>query len=338
MTLTAEGTTTESGSSSLRRTRRRGGALGAGETFSDDVTVVATSAEFRSDRLGSGPGAVTVAAASIDEAVPAPASFVPPPDKPDPWSLLDPHDAPAGRRPRPLRIGITYRLPRGVEVPPSACVTGAHTKTKMDRSEILNKSRMRMTARRDRVGKDGGSMMIAAAATVATMGRCFAVETFEAGIANVRRMEDEETRKKEEAAVAVAKGAGDADPDAATAEAEGGGKEDCEAPALAPPESTPEMESSFLNNTVGEDDDDLPNAAIGGGATISGPPIPDVGLIFGDEFAYIARATVKQRAKERRERSKNAVLAGGGRGDTPPPSAGTGPQRTAAGSIRTPTA
>ena len=53
-----------------------------------------------------------------------------PAKKHDPWALLDPHDAGAAPKARPLRIGVTYRLPPGVDDTPSECVTGARTKKK----------------------------------------------------------------------------------------------------------------------------------------------------------------------------------------------------------------
>ena len=53
-----------------------------------------------------------------------------PAKKHDPWALLDPHDAGAVPKARPLRIGVTYRLPPGVDDTPSECVTGARTKKK----------------------------------------------------------------------------------------------------------------------------------------------------------------------------------------------------------------
>lgn len=48
--------------------------------------------------------------------------------KADPWALLNPHsadDTVCARK--PLRKGRTYRLPEGVELPPSECVTGSST-------------------------------------------------------------------------------------------------------------------------------------------------------------------------------------------------------------------
>lgn len=53
-----------------------------------------------------------------------------PAKKHDPWALLDPHDAGSVPKARPLRIGVTYRLPPGVDDTPSECVTGARTKKK----------------------------------------------------------------------------------------------------------------------------------------------------------------------------------------------------------------
>ena len=47
--------------------------------------------------------------------------------KTDPWALLDPHDV-GTTKPRPLRLGVTYRLPEGFTEPPSKSVTGSHTR------------------------------------------------------------------------------------------------------------------------------------------------------------------------------------------------------------------
>lgn len=65
----------------------------------------------------------------VARTLPASLPSRPLPNKPDPWSLLDPHDA-AGSKARPLRIGVTYRLPYGLEDAPSASVTGARTRRK----------------------------------------------------------------------------------------------------------------------------------------------------------------------------------------------------------------
>jgi condensin-2 complex subunit H2 len=60
----------------------------------------------------------------------APPSTVPkakPRIKPNPWEMLDPHSASESNG-RALRIGTTYRLPPGIDLPPSQCVTGASTR------------------------------------------------------------------------------------------------------------------------------------------------------------------------------------------------------------------
>jgi condensin-2 complex subunit H2 len=49
------------------------------------------------------------------------------PKRGDPWALLDPHSS-EGNTQKPLRKGKTYRLPEGVDLPPSDCVTGASTR------------------------------------------------------------------------------------------------------------------------------------------------------------------------------------------------------------------
>lgn len=59
----------------------------------------------------------------------------------DPWMLLDPHSS-EGFTPKPLRKGKTYRLPEGITLPPSECVTGASTrrvvsKVKSSKQEII---------------------------------------------------------------------------------------------------------------------------------------------------------------------------------------------------------
>lgn len=48
-------------------------------------------------------------------------------DYPDPWALLDPHSV-DGRKPRPLKLGKTLRLPAGIDDLPSDCVSGSHTR------------------------------------------------------------------------------------------------------------------------------------------------------------------------------------------------------------------
>jgi condensin-2 complex subunit H2 len=57
--------------------------------------------------------------------------------KADPWALLDPHAAEGKSKSKPLRIGKTYRLPPGIEEPPSQCVTGARTRRMPQRRRQL---------------------------------------------------------------------------------------------------------------------------------------------------------------------------------------------------------
>jgi len=69
--------------------------------------------------------------------------FAPMPEKKvDPWALLDPHDAGTAKV-RPLRIGVTYRLPPGVDDTPSECVTGARTKTRTRPRSTKHKTKKR---------------------------------------------------------------------------------------------------------------------------------------------------------------------------------------------------
>jgi Condensin II complex subunit CAP-H2 or CNDH2, N-terminal/Condensin II complex subunit CAP-H2 or CNDH2, C-term len=59
--------------------------------------------------------------------------------KADPWSLLDPHSAQDTKlAKKPLRKGRTYRLPEGVDKPPSACVTGSSTTNVAQRSHAVS--------------------------------------------------------------------------------------------------------------------------------------------------------------------------------------------------------
>jgi condensin-2 complex subunit H2 len=49
--------------------------------------------------------------------------------KADPWLLMDPHERQTDtKNHKPLRKGKTYRLPLGIDQPPSQCVTGARTR------------------------------------------------------------------------------------------------------------------------------------------------------------------------------------------------------------------
>ena len=58
-------------------------------------------------------------------------------EKPDPWKMLDPHAVEPGdcKNNKPLRKGKTYRLPAGIDEPPSSCVTGASTRRSSRRSQ-----------------------------------------------------------------------------------------------------------------------------------------------------------------------------------------------------------
>ena len=59
--------------------------------------------------------------------------------KADPWALLDPHSAQDTKlTKKPLRKGRTYRLPGGVEKPPSECVTGSSTTNVTQRNDALS--------------------------------------------------------------------------------------------------------------------------------------------------------------------------------------------------------
>jgi condensin-2 complex subunit H2 len=54
-------------------------------------------------------------------------AFQEPKKRIDPWALLDPHSSENATQ-KPLRKGKTYRLPPGIDLPPSDCVTGASTR------------------------------------------------------------------------------------------------------------------------------------------------------------------------------------------------------------------
>jgi hypothetical protein len=55
-------------------------------------------------------------------------AFQEPKKRADPWALLDPHSSETTQKPKALRKGKTYRLPDGIDQPPSECVTGARTR------------------------------------------------------------------------------------------------------------------------------------------------------------------------------------------------------------------
>lgn len=54
----------------------------------------------------------------------------------DPWAVLDPHSG-DDQSNKPLRKGKTYRLPVGVDLPPSDCVTGASTRRISSKRETV---------------------------------------------------------------------------------------------------------------------------------------------------------------------------------------------------------
>jgi hypothetical protein len=58
--------------------------------------------------------------------------------KTDPWALLDPHSAgDTNLTKKTLRKGRTYRLPEGIDKPPSECVTGSSTTSMTQRNTSL---------------------------------------------------------------------------------------------------------------------------------------------------------------------------------------------------------
>ena len=60
----------------------------------------------------------------------------------DPWAVLDPHE-PSKDKAQPLRIGVTYRLPEGLddEDRPSVSVTGSRTRAKATAKKAASKAR-----------------------------------------------------------------------------------------------------------------------------------------------------------------------------------------------------
>eukprot|EP00985_Skeletonema_marinoi_P018518 scaffold10366_cov111-Skeletonema_marinoi.AAC.6 len=60
----------------------------------------------------------------------------------DPWAVLDPHE-PSKDKAQPLRIGVTYRLPPGLddEDRPSVSVTGSRTRTKATAKKTASSAR-----------------------------------------------------------------------------------------------------------------------------------------------------------------------------------------------------
>jgi hypothetical protein len=93
--------------------------------------------------------------------------FAPPPRRRrDPWAMLDPHDAGPGSGARPLRIGVTYRLPPGIEDTPSECVTGASTTQRG--TGAAARRRQRQLLQRRRRGNGGVGEGIDSYVSVAT--------------------------------------------------------------------------------------------------------------------------------------------------------------------------
>lgn len=148
-------------------------------------------------------------------------------EKVDPWCLLDPHD-PESNKGRPLRIGITYKLPFGMEEPPSHCVTGA------------SNTRRIMKRQQERPSFKGGV--------------CIAAATFKATMDNERRRRERTCISRVES----------------------------------------EDVSAILDDSEFSRDEFV----------VARPNVPMQGLIFGDEFAYIAKAEEKRKAAERRQRRK----------------------------------
>lgn len=148
-------------------------------------------------------------------------------EKLDPWCLLDPHD-PESNKGRPLKIGITYKLPFGMKEPPSHYVNGASNTRK-----IMKRPQERPSFKR---------------------GVCIAADTFKATMAN-------EKRRREPTCISRV---------------------------------VSDDGSANLNDTNFSHDDFV----------VERPNMPMQGLIFGDEFAYIAKAEVKRKATERRQRRK----------------------------------
>jgi condensin-2 complex subunit H2 len=149
----------------------------------------------------------------------------PKPSKADPWILLDPHD-PETKKGRPIRIGVTYRLPTGLEEPPSQCVTGARTRRKPVRRLVEQVSPQETI--------------------------CIATATFKATMANERRRRERLSLSKDHSEL-----------------------------------------FSIMSNEPSEEH-----------VAIELPSVPIKGLVFGNEFAYIAKAAAKRKAAERRERRK----------------------------------
>ena len=154
--------------------------------------------------------------------------------KADPWGLLDPHDV-GTTKPKPLKMGVTYRLPEGLTEPPSKSVTGSHT-------------RRRTLPTRKPVER--------AAAPVVSI----ATETFKATVANRRHQQH--------------------------------------------------MAMTSVDDKDSVDGDSTMNESSIFQTVVARPKVPLKGLMYGNEFAYIAKANAKRKAAERRERRKLLVQEG----------------------------
>jgi len=220
---------------------------------------------------------------TVQFADPAP---VPAEEKPDPWHLLDPHDTTTVRA-RPLRVGITIRLPPGVDDRPSAYVNGTRTKRSDALRERLERTReeKREQRRRDMVG----------------MNRCLAAEAFDNAMGRARKREEENAAAEEK----ETDGEGDDDKE---------GEEGSQDGSQDGKDILNETATAFFS-----DPKDLANADADDNEEYDDPwkPLPTKGFIFGNEFAYVAKATAKVRAAQRREEHKKraedeALAAAGG--------------------------
>lgn len=154
--------------------------------------------------------------------------------KADPWALLDPHDV-GTAKPRPLKIGVTYRLPEGLTEPPSKYVTGSHT-------------RRRTLPTRKPVERPAAPVV------------SIATETFKATVANRRHQQH--------------------------------------------------MAMTSVDDKDSVDGDSTMNESSIFQTVVARPRVPLKGLVYGNEFAYIAKANAKRKAAERRERRKLLVQEG----------------------------
>jgi len=90
--------------------------------------------------------------------------------KQDPWAMLDPHCGEKSKS-KPLRVGITYHLPEGLQDTPSNSVTGSYTKrTSMQQPQQESRPQTPSTDERTAVADDaGGDLCLATQAYRATL-------------------------------------------------------------------------------------------------------------------------------------------------------------------------